>query len=106
MIHKAIITAALLAVSFTASAQTAERVHMCQQLEGLAKSIMEARQLGIPMSESYAVASRSGDADVRAIAQAMVRDAYKSSIYQTDKYRQQEINEFGSAMFLACIGDK
>lgn len=106
MIHKAIITAALMAVSFTACAQDSERIEMCQNMEGLAKAIMQGRQLGVPMSEAYATSTRSGDETITKLTQLLVREAYRKPQYQTDQFKQQEVNEFGSSVFLACIGDK
>lgn len=94
-----LMTAALLAV---ASPGMAERLptSFCTQVADIARTIMEARQKGVPMEKAIEVAERGGD--VRGLAIIMVEEAYDRPRWHSDSSQRREIEDFGETFYKVC----
>lgn len=91
--------AALLAV---ASPGMAERLptSFCTQMADLARTIMEARQSGVPMEKSVEIAQ--GVEVMRDLALLMVEEAYDRPRWHSDSMQKREIQDFGETFYKAC----
>jgi len=68
----------------------------CDALSELAGSIMDAHQLGVPMSK----AMKAADSDP--LTEKMVIAAYEKPRYSTEKMKRQETAEFRDTVYLMC----
>lgn len=91
----------LIAVTLPVFSGADEPATGCEVISRLAKSIMQARQSGVSMSEMMGIAAR--DEDFKALAEALVIDAYDSPRYSTDGMKQRSIEDFENNVFLQCI---
>lgn len=90
---KRIITAALLAASFNASAG----IEVCDSIAGLAGTVMEARQKGGDMAAMVKIAN--GHKAVLAI----VRDAFNTPRYSTPAIIEHTVSEFRNRWYSVCL---
>ena len=98
---KKLLLAVTLLLAFNASAKLS--IDNCYQLEELAGVIMEARQAGSTMGEMIKLA------DNHKLTEALVIDAFEVPLYETDEYKQREIDKYKNKVFKMCfqsIGEK
>lgn len=85
-----------LLVSWAGAAWSADDADPCINQAAIAEMIMQARQLGMPMTEVMAYFPE-GD-----LGRVMVRDAYSFSRYHNDRVRQIAIEQFRDSWAAAC----
>jgi hypothetical protein len=90
-------TALLAALSAPVSA---EKQASCDQIAGIAKSIMVAHQKGVSM------ATMMGIAKGKDLIEKMTVDAYESNRYFTKEIQQRKIEDFRDRWYLWCFKDK
>lgn len=73
----------------------------CDQLGGLAESIMRGRQLGASFSDAMSVARNAGP-EIRDITIALVRDAYNETRYTSATYQNRAVEDFRDKIVSAC----
>ena len=83
-------------VMFTANSFATTRSD-CDAIADYASALMEGRQVGVSMSESFTIA---GDSK---FLQNMVIRAYEQPAYSTEKYQDRAVKKFTDEYFLACI---
>ena len=89
----------ILALTLLATPLAAEtEEHPCETLGGLAALIMEARQLGAPLSEMMRIAADNE------LLKALTITAYQSPRFSTDSYRQEAIKDFRNEIEVMCYG--
>ena len=95
---KRIITAATILVATTAplAAETDE----CVTLGDTAAALMEARQAGVPMSETMSYTN--GNEFLEALTVA----AYSVSRFTTDRYRQGAVTDFRNEVEMICYENR
>jgi hypothetical protein len=87
----------ILALTLLATPLAAETEgHPCEMLGGLAAQIMEARQVGVPLSDMMRI---SADSE---LIQALTISAYQSPRFSTDAYRQEAITDFRNEVEVMC----
>ena len=96
---KNLITAAALTLSFTAFAEEAQ-TDVCDGLNRMARSIMNARQSGMEMRQLIEVV-RGNEASEIAI-EIIIR-AYEMPRFSVEKNKQNAIKDFQNEIYLQCI---
>ena len=92
---KKLLTATLLTASLSVSAN-------CDDIAGLAKTVMETRQSGVSMSNMMKVAESDKGALGR-IMKGMTIQAYKKPAYHGKELQQRMINDFEDKWYMLCI---
>lgn len=77
----------------------------CQTLDGVAKVAMERRQDGVPMVEVFNSTLDVKPKSAKEMIQSIIKDAYSQPIYNSDKYKKKEIDEFRSKIFRLCLSN-
>jgi len=90
--------ATLTALVVTATPLTAETDH-CKQMGDMAAQIMEAREVGVPLSSMMDIAA---DND---LLKALILSAYQVPRFSTGDYRQEAITDFRNEVEVMCYGD-
>ena len=101
---KEIIAAALTMVVTAAQAES-NPVEQCQLLSGVAGSIMENRQIGVPMSSTMDVMVGGKEGEVKAFFSQVVTLAYKADKQPTVELQQLAIDQFSEVYFVKCMKD-
>ena len=83
-----------LSAALLATAAYADPV--CESLGGYARTVMESRQLGVPLSKVMGVVK--GDS----IATKIALDAYEQPRFQSEEFRQTAIEDFGNKWETTC----
>ena len=96
---KNLIIAAALTLSLTAFAEEAE-LDVCDELNNLARSVMNARQSGMEMRQLIEVV-RGNEASEIAI-EIIIR-AYETPRFSVEKNKQNAIKDFQNEIYLQCI---
>ena len=96
---KNLIIAAALTLSFTAFAEEPQ-TDVCDELNNLARSVMNARQSGMEMRQLIEVV-RGNEASEVAI-EIIIR-AYEKPRYSVEKNKQNAIKDFQNEIYLQCI---
>lgn len=94
--HVAIVA---LMLAFSAHADDVSKMkwqEKCKGVSEVAKSIMEARQGGAPMSKLMDIAAENG------IMQAMVRDAYSVPHYSVEANKNRAAADFSNEQYAMC----
>lgn len=102
----AIITAAVLSacVAQPVVAAPASEKEFCSEIEELARQVMRARQVGVPLSEVLSAGKPDGPAKRMVRHMAMI--AYGGPRYSTEEYKQREIDEFANKFAHMCYNRK
>ena len=74
----------------------AETPSQCDDVQEVARLVMEARQLGAPLSEVYSD-------DVPEIARVIVLSAWQNRVYKTRTGKSMAISTFSDAWEVECI---
>jgi len=69
---------------------------LCEHIESVARTIMQARQADLPLTKLMSVFSQK-------LSRSMVMDAYDLPHYSTEKHKKRSINKFANRMFLMCL---
>lgn len=69
----------------------------CMDLAANARTIMEARQAGVPIEHAYDLAD--GDSEL----QRIVIEAYKRPRYMSQGFQRAEVDEFVNRVFTGCV---
>jgi len=86
---------------FAVSANAADN---CTEIAELAKSIMSARQNGVPMVELVGAIKKSDTNEaLRNFMFALAKHAYSYPHMSVKRNKQRYINEFQNEYYLACI---
>ena len=96
---KNIIIAAALTLSLTSFAEEPE-LDVCDELNNLARSVMNARQAGMEMRQLIEVV-RGNEASEVAI-EIIIR-AYEMPRFSVEKNKQNAIKDFQNEIYLQCI---
>lgn len=76
---------------------------LCSSASQLAKSIMTARQNGVPMAQAMEFPDATDNEKARAVAHAMVITAYEKPRFTTQEFITRAVADFESEMYLYCI---
>lgn len=77
----------------------------CSSIEGLARTVMEARQRGVSMSQIMQLIQQTNpDAATLALARRMVTDAFNEPRYSTREYQQRAATDYGNTWAAVCYG--
>lgn len=90
---KVILTCAL-ALSLSIPALAEDK---CKKIEGLAESVMDARQRGVSASDMMELAGDS------LLVRAVVLDSFETSTYSSTSVRQRAVREFKDKWYIWCI---
>ena len=74
----------------------------CENVSGLAESVMSARQQGLSM-RSVLAAVVSDNEDFKAAFKDMVMQAYSSPRFISDEMQQRATTEFGNLYMRECL---
>lgn len=86
-------------LALTLAATPALADDTCDTAEEIARTAMEARQVGVPLADMV----RAADGNPLLIE--ISKEAYRHPQYRTDSYQKQVINEFASEVYLLCLED-
>lgn len=79
----------------------------CDAIGVLARSVMDARQSGVPLEKQMAIAEGGDNAVVKELMIRIVMAAYERPHYRTETMRQHEVITFSNSMAFACYkGEK
>ena len=88
----------LLAVTLMSLLLTSQASEIsCEQIEITARTIMEARQAGVPLKSVMKVVKTSD-----AMKQVVIQ-AYDSSKYETDSYKKSAVEKFANKYYVSCL---
>lgn len=82
----------------TASAST----DFCKEVDGVAKSVMGARQRGVAMADVYAVTDKM-DGYLQGLFRMAIKEAYAKPRFSSEEYQEKAVSDFRSEMFQACL---
>jgi hypothetical protein len=86
------------------AALTQEQTAVCTALGGLAQQIMEARQMGVPLSQMIAVLPPEEDQDAtQAMILRIVVNAYDAPRYSTDTYQRIAAMDYRNEIETMCF---
>lgn len=77
------------------------KLERCTGIGSIAGTIMKSRQNGASMAKLMAVETISKE--FKDVMAEMIKDAFSTSIYSSDSYKQQAIQEFENKWFGLCI---
>jgi len=100
---KLILAAALISGSVMANdgeATQEQKLEFCKSLSQMARSIMDARQSGVEMSQMVEMAM---DNDMKSVILPVVKMAYEESRYSTPGNQEKSIQDFGNLVYSTCI---
>lgn len=75
---------------------------MCRMKAAMAATIMESRQLGVPLDEVLDVLKKREE-PVRSLVLTVILDAYSRPHFSTPAFRQDAINEFKNEVLVDCL---
>jgi len=79
----------------------------CEKVESMARTIMTARQQGIPMKKIVSLISESGITGNGAKAlKIIIIEAYDTPNYSSSGYEKEAINEFANKYYRSCVKNK
>lgn len=100
---KIILTAALLAASFSAQAtdKTADKKWFakCVAIQSLAERVMDSRQQGVSLAKVYEASEGFS------FGQEMILLAYKKTKWSSEKRKTEAVKDFGEMYLMACISE-
>ncbi|WP_175137418.1 hypothetical protein [Achromobacter animicus] len=104
MYLRLISTAVALAATSTVfgASVSAEDRKACSVSSSLGKTVMEARQAGMPMSELMDVFSKPGRADDGEFGRTLVEWAFEDPRYSTEEAKERAIRDFENEVYRAC----
>ncbi|OBU53826.1 hypothetical protein A9K69_08550 [Stenotrophomonas maltophilia] len=79
-----------------------EHLELCKSIGGYAKSVMDNRQNGVPMSEMMELAA-TGEGGVASAAQEIIVDAYDYPRMSVEENKATATRDFENKVYLECI---
>ena len=76
---------------------------ICEAVDRLAKSIMEARQSGAALSDMLKVLDGPNNKTTGPFVRAVVMEAFEQPRYSTESMQQKTITEFANQQMLMCV---
>lgn len=77
----------------------------CKEVDGVAKSVMGARQRGAAMADVYAVTD-SLDGYQQALFRMAIKGAYAKPRFSSKEYQDKAVADFRSELFQACLSNE
>lgn len=96
LLKAAIICSALLTT-------TAQAQDFCTTIAKTATSIMQGRQIGVPMSNVMTLANQPHFTDVAKLLKSMVVEAYEQPRFSSKAHQDRAVTEFSNKQMLACM---
>jgi len=97
---RAIAVVVLAGISFVVGPAAADQ-GSCDVIGVLAKSVMSARQGGVPLQD---ILSNSGDSKkVNELTRLLAMAAYEQPRFSTEGHQERATTEFQNQMYLACL---
>ena len=96
---KQIVAALVIMVSASSVSANDE---FCSDVGGLARDVMEFRQMGVPMSKVMGALANGSDVEFNGVMKNMIIEAYEYSQYSTKSVAESRINKFGNDWELNC----
>lgn len=78
-------------------------VKICPLIHELAKTVMESRQMGMPIAEAIKPIIEVDDLDIQQLNKEIVINAYKIPIGETNADKQEIVNEFANIIAMKCL---
>lgn len=76
----------------------------CQIVESLARTMMKARQSGMPAVELLKVIEQQKETpQVKTAMKNLMVEAYKQPRFSVEEYQQNAINDFANEWFVMCL---
>lgn len=97
---KALAVFALAGISLIAGSASADQ-GSCDAIGILAKSVMSARQGGVPMQDI--LSNGVGSKKVSELTRLLAMAAYDQPRFSTEEHQERAITEFQNQMYLACL---
>lgn len=79
------------------------KADLCESIESMASSIMEARQAGVPASKLVGIINQDMSKELAELGISIVKAAYSKPHYSTESYQQRETTDFANEWYLACL---
>ena len=96
------IAVAALQGGLVGGAETSDEPKICVEIESLARTVMEGRLAGVPMSTQMELLTKGASKDKADLGRILVTKAYREHRWQTARRKQVAIEEFGSWAASAC----
>ena len=90
---KILLAATLMSLSLSSQAVEIN----CEQIETTARTIMNARQAGVPLKSVIKII------DSNEVMKQIVIQAYDSSKYETDSYKKSAVEKFANEYYVSCL---
>ena len=95
---KNLILAALLTLSTSVIAEEVKKT-TCEEIEGLSRAIMDARQAGVALVDVTKIMKGS-------VLAPIVIDAYSVPLWSVDANKERAVSEFANSIYLICLKNK
>ncbi|WP_077045246.1 hypothetical protein [Pseudomonas sp. KK4] len=83
----------------------AEKPDECEQMDGMAETVMHARQSGVPMAKLYKIAVKD-DGYVSRIYKMLIDGAYKENRFSSPEYQAKAVTDYRNIIFQACVSNR
>lgn len=93
----------MLAALVSAPTATPQQVDLCVAMGEMSAVIMTGRQNGVSYAKLYGIATNNEDPSVRALAQAMVDQAYQVPRYRNKVDQADAVLQFRETVEQVCI---
>lgn len=104
---KIALTAVIFAMSMPVWAATKEADLSCRKYMEIASVVMDARQRGLPLSKALEfndkAYSKEPDSLMESISRGIITDAYEQPIFESEKYKIQQKEQFANKYYLGCL---
>jgi hypothetical protein len=90
---KILLVATLMSLSLSSQAVEIS----CEQIETTARTIMDARQAGVPLKSIIKIINDNE------VMKQIVIQAYDSSKYETDSYKKSAVEKFANEYYVSCL---
>lgn len=81
-------------------------IKACPLVYELAKSVMESRQMGMPISEAIKPIGGVDDEDIQEFNKELVINAYKIAVMDKPKEKQSVVESFANQAAISCLESK
>lgn len=82
------------------------QVNVCPLVYELAKTIMQSRQMGMPISDAIKPINGVDDKDIQELNKQIVISAYKTQVYELKEQKVEAIEVFANTYALMCLEAK
>ena len=81
-------------------------VNACPLVYELAKSVMESRQMGMPITEAIQPIGGVDDEDIQEFNKELVINAYKIAVMDKPQEKQSVVESFANQAAISCLESK